>query len=294
MKTANYENQILSGESQVEKERNPQVPIIDIVRHGRTDYKELKDPNFNFDSKAEDFTLDTEHLDLNEDGIADAEGAARQLLATIDKDNEVVILVTSPNFRAHSTALVIEDVLVSNGVTLLNSGRTMETSQLRQINIANKEDLPEWIAADKKYREEDPMRFKGSPDKMHKAIAASLGKELKEVFTEDYGEINTRFEDYLRHMTNIYDYLNEKTKQQLAGKIIRIVTLTHEELPAKFMQATLGTEENLKNGQILELRPQDKIRKDTESEAEVVLYPKPEGESESSEVTVSRKFTLAS
>lgn len=290
MKNISYENRVL--ESAIEREPNPHVPTIDIVRHGRTDYKELKDPNFEFDPTAEGFGLNPEHLDLNKDGIADAEGAARQLLTIIDKDNEVVILVTSPNFRAHSTALIIEEALLGNGVEVLNAGRIMQTLKLGQIKIRDKEDLPEWISADKAYRDEDPSRFRQPSDEAHPAIAARLGKELGEIFSEDYGGIDKRFEDYLRYMTNVYKNFTPETQVALRGKKLRIVTLTHEELPAKFMKRSLDTKENLKKGQILEIQPYDFIEEGQDNEIKVTLYAKPGEESESGETHISRRFNL--
>jgi len=290
MKNISYESRVL--ESAVEREPDPHVPTIDIVRHGRTDYKELKDPSFQFDPTAEGFGLDPEHLDLNKDGIADAQGAAQQLLEMIDKDNEVVILVTSPNFRAHSTALIIKEALLGNGIEVLNAGKIMQTLKLGQINIKDKGDLPQWISEDKAYRTEDPSRFKEPSDEAHPAIAARLGKELGEIFSEDYQNIDKRFEDYLRYMTNIYRNFTPETQAALKGKKLRIITLTHEELPAKFMKRSLDVKENLKKGQILEVQPYDFIQEGNDNEIKVTLYAKPGEESETGESYVSRRFNL--
>ena len=90
-----------------EKEPDLRIPIIDFIRHDKTDYKELQDIGFEFDPESEDFKLDTEHLDLNEKGIKGILETAEQLEDVIDKDNEVVILVTSPNYRAQSSTLLI-------------------------------------------------------------------------------------------------------------------------------------------------------------------------------------------
>jgi len=290
MKNINYENQVL--ESGVEQEPNPHVPIIDIVRHGRTKYKELTDPSFQFNPEADDFKLDPEHLDLTAEGIEDEINAAHQLLEQIDKENEVVILASSPNFRAQSSALVVEDILIKNGVRVLNSGKIMDTLKLRQLTIKDKKDFPDWVAAAGKYDKDNPDRAKDTPDVKHPAIAEAMGHELSDLFAEGYPDIDKRFEDFVRYMTNIYNHLNPATQAALEGKTIRVVALTHEEVSITFLKKVLDIEQTTEKGQILQLEPQDLMQPGTDVEVKVTLFPKPGVESQSGEATVAKKFTL--
>jgi hypothetical protein len=281
-----------------EKERDPRVPIINIVRHGETDYKELNDPTFKFDPEAPEFKLDAEHLDLTEEGIKNILETAQQLVATIDKENEVVVLYSSPNFRARSSNLLIEKVLVENGITVLNSKQSKVTNEpsanpdgakagkatkgvkisaaLEQIKFKDPAFMPTWIGEDKKYREEDRARQKERPRVAHEAIARRLGKSIPEVFSRDHDALNARFQDWLRRMINIDKLLSQKTKDQNAGKKIRIIATTHEEIPDMFIQQALDSETNLAKGQMMEIQANGMLEPGGSTDAEVILYGKGE------------------
>lgn len=273
------------------KEREPdiRVPIIDVIRHGKTDYKELQDIGFEFDPDSEDFKLDTEHLDLNEKGIKEIIETAEQLEGVIDKDNEVVILVTSPNYRAQSSTLLIEDYLKQKGVNILNPAKKILKAQnLRQITFKDAESRPEWIKTDKEFREKHPDHKLLASDKAHAEIAKMLGKDITDIFSEDYDKINQRFQRFLRHMTNLNYWLQDETKESLKDKRIRLVCLTHEELPARFMKQALDTKESLRKGQILEIQPNKFLKAGEKTDAKVILYPK--GKSERKEGNISIEF----
>lgn len=277
---------------QEDKEQEPKikVPIINVIRHGSTEYKELQDPNFQFNSEAEDFELNSEHLDLNEKGIEEINETADQLADTIDKEKEVIVLVTSPNFRAHSSTLLLEQRLRQRGITILNPEREIKKSRsLRQITQRPESSTAEWMVKDQAYRKESPDHQKEPADEAIPKIARLLGKDISEIFTEDFDEIDNRFQRFLRHMTNLDYWLQDETKDDLADKKIRVVCLTHEEILAKFMKQTLGTEENLKKGQMIEIRPQRTLEAGESNNAKVILYPK--GESEQGEASIAIRFS---
>lgn len=290
------EQQNTSYEMRISKEKKeieprPEVPIINIIRHGATDYKELQNPDFTFDPNDPSFEFDTEHLDLNEQGIQDILETAEQMGNIIDKDNEAVLVITSPNFRAQSSALLLESELRKRYVMLLNPDRDVrQADNLRQINLQDKTMSGKWIKADQKYRSQDSDRENLPPDIAHEEIAESLNQELTDIFTEDYEEINLRFNRFMRHMINLNDWLSPETKEAIKNKKLRVISVTHEELPTKFMQNTLGTKENLKKGQILELYPEDFLTESGEIQAKVTLYKKGD-QSESGEANIAINFT---
>lgn len=307
MSKESYSIESIGNGGRGERESNFEAPIVDIVRHGLTDYKELKDPAFVFDPQSEGFKLDAEHLDLTEEGIEDIRETAMQLEGIIDKENEIILIVSSPNFRAHSTALVLEDYLRSHGVTMLldnaeNPSSTNDeilgptrtkiptTDSLRQITFRNLNDRGVWIAKDEALRAENKTNKAIPPEQAHGIIAARLGKTISDFFTEDYRQIGQRFNRFLRHAGNIYDYLSNDTKERLRGKKLRIIAVTHEEVLSGFAKQALETEGNIKRGQILEIKPGDKLRKGDKDVTEVILYPKG-GQSESGRQTVVRKFS---
>ncbi|MDZ7798161.1 MAG: phosphoglycerate mutase family protein [Patescibacteria group bacterium] len=271
-----------------EKERERIIPIINIVRHGQTDYKELKNPDFKFDPEDPDFKLDPECLDLNQTGIKEIEQVGDKLANEIDKDKEVVIIITSPNYRAHSSALVLEERLKERGITILDSraklhpGKTIrKADNLQQIKYRKDIDKNIWIKKHQAFIEEKLEEFKDkSPDEVHPKVAKELGGELKDWFDEDYGDIKHRFQTFLRHMNNIDYYLTDETKQNLKDKKIRIINITHEELPAKFIKESLGSKSTLKKGQIMEIQSQNTADLGEEVEANVKLYSKEKEEIE--------------
>ena len=259
-------------------EREPGQPlpaITTIIRHGSTDYKEIRDPLFQFDSAAAREHPDAEHLDLNDKGIVEIRESAEQLVRAIDKDREVVLLVSSPNFRARSSEILIEERLRRAGIEVLNpDDEVYIANNLRQISFQDSDKRSTWINADRQFRQLDPSHTRMTPERAHALIAASLGKEITDIFTEDYRGISGRFHRYLRHMTNIERMLSDETKGRLYGKRIRVVSLTHEELPAVFLRETFGMEENMWRGQILEIDPSGTLGKDDEVSVTVTLHEK--------------------
>lgn len=251
------------------------VPVIDVIRHGQTEYKELKDPGFRFDPGAEDFALDAEHLDLTEEGIASVRETAQTLEERIEKEREAVLIISSPNFRAQSTALVIDDYLRSRGISSFEGIRSSKA--LRQITLQEGADIDAWMTADTALRAEDERHETIPTFERFEAIATRLGKELNEIFKEDVQKIDERFNRFVRHMTNINDWLSDETKAFIQGKRLRIIAVTHEEIPGVFMQKTLGTTEHMKNAQILELRPNKNLRKGDRNSTDIELLAKGEG-----------------
>ncbi len=260
---------------QESKEQDPIVPIIDIVRHGPTVYKELKDPSFVFDPTAEGFKLDVEHLDLTEEGIEIIRNTGKQLAAKIDKKNEVVLILTSPNFRAQSTDLLIDEELRAAGVSMLlpREENLRIVNNLRQINFKDQGDRADWIVADGAFRAEAQLHTKLPPEQAHEKIAAALGRELSDIFTEDYQDIDARLKRFIRHATNINRYLDAATKARLEGKRLRIIAVTHEEVPSRLMGEVLSTRENIKKGQVLEIRARQQLKTGASTTAEFELLP---------------------
>ncbi|MBU1036521.1 hypothetical protein KKF32_00615 [Patescibacteria group bacterium] len=268
-----------------ETEPNLKTPIIDIVRHGSTDYKELTNSDFEFNPDSPDFKLNAEHLDLTKEGIKEILEAAQQIEQRIDKQNEVVILTTSPNFRAQSSIFLIEKYLRENGVTILNSEKIFKTQSLRQIKFR---DVPhdEWVEHHQRYIEDDPDFAKLPTEVAHTQIVNEVyGQTISEFCTEGYDDIDQRFNNFVRHMSNIQNWFSAETMALLKGKRLRIIALTHEELPARFMKQTLNTKENLKKGQVLEISP-IKADETENQQIKISLLKKLSGESESAEIMV--------
>jgi broad specificity phosphatase PhoE len=270
-----------------ETEPDFKVPIIDIVRHGQTNYKELTTPSFVFKSEIVRENLDPEHLDLTEEGIKEILEAAEQIEQRLDKQNEIVLLATSPNFRAQSSMLLIEKYLSEHGVTILNPENTLITQSLRQITFRDTSH-DEWVKRHMEYIKDKPGFANLPTEEAHSQIVnEAFGQTIDEFCTENYDDINQRFDNFIRHMSNIQNWLSPDTKNLLKGKRLRVIALTHEELPARFMTQALEARENLKKGQVLEISPLESGSSD-EQEIKVSLLKKTSGESESAEKIINK------
>lgn len=287
------------------RETDFEVPIIDVVRHGPTEYKELRNKDFKFDPTARDFALDEKHLDLTAEGINSIHETANQLISRINKEKEAVLILTSPNFRAHSSALIIEHDLREAGVPLLgdcfrksppNAKRRVRTNQqriaparnLRQVGIGPNMVVPDWVKADASFRAAHPSHINAFPWDAYQEIARRMGKDLSEIFTEGSEKIDLRFNRFVRHINNLYRYLGPETRKRLKGKRLRVIALTHEEVPAVFTKDTLGHAENVKKGQILEIRPEKQMLAQSKVPTGIELVAKSGSKTKSGRVI--RKF----
>ena len=263
------------------QEREDFIPVtLTVIRHHLTPYKELQDPAFQFDPATPD--LNSETLDLTDQGIEGMRAAAESLASRIDQKNEVIYVVSSPQYRAQSSLLVLQDELQKRGVEIVNdlseSTRHAVVPGLRQTDLIHPGD-PEkgtepWIKSDSAWRSKDPEVGKRTPPHLaHAEIAKAMGFELSELFTQSHTEIFQRFMRTLRHLSNIQTYLSEKTKNELHGKKLRIILLTHEELPSAFLQHAFGAKENLKNGQVLEINPHGPMNDGESVVLDSRLYP---------------------
>jgi len=271
-----YKNEIIDDfENKFEFKDNSRMPIIDIIRHGETYYKELANSDFKFDLSDSNFKLDEEHLDLNQKGIENILKTAKSLVDRIDKENEVILFVTSPNYRAESSTLLIKNFLENKGIKVID--RYLKSKNIRQIGFKPKKDggqfdLNSWREQDDRYHQGEVIGNNISTEKIHQEIVKRLEKEWDDIFSEDYDGINKRFERFLRHMININQYFSEATKRVIGNKRVRIVILTHEEVPTKYINKIFGR--RLRKAQNLELRPSGELRLGGEINIKNILYSK--------------------
>lgn len=279
----------------------PIVPIIDIVRHGETDYKELSE-GFVLPVDDPEFALDAEHLDLNAQGIKNIRDTGRTLSEVIDREREIVLIISSPQQRAISTALVMEDELRNSGISMINSEaetwservRNLKESRLGlgQIELRDKSFGPEWLQAHKDYGVTHPDAKNLPPETVHRLVAGDMDTDLADIFSETHGDVDKKFRRFLRHMINIGDYLKPEVKDQIKGKRLRIIAITHEERLFKTAEDALGIAEAVQKGQVLEFIPEGRLSAGGEIQAGVCLYGKNGRPDQKSNVKV--KFTRSS
>jgi broad specificity phosphatase PhoE len=265
-----------------------EAAIVDIIRHGETTYKELTDRDFAVDAGAEDFSFKPEKLDLTEEGVENIYDTAKKLASMIDRNNEVIFFITSPQHRAQSSILIIEDVLAQNGITILNpswESERSETSGLKASKFGLGQIPPhehlladgfgaKWLQSHKDYLKAHPEIADKPPAEVHRLVAASIGMELNEIFSKSHDDMAREFKIFLRHAINAKMNLSQDMKKALEGKRLRIVCVTHEERATKFAQEALGINKAVEKGQMLEVNPEGFIKKDSVSGANITLFGK--------------------
>lgn len=280
----NISRQFESAKAEGESEPFYPTPIIDIIRHGETEYKELQDRDFKLDVDTPDFEASEEKLDLTEEGIKNIYETANKLASIIDKENEAVYLVSSPQFRAQSSQYIIESILAQNGITLLNpsweDGQGLKITRQGLGQIPPHEKLladgfgAKWLQSHKNYLESHPEIKNKPPAEVHQLVAASLGMEMKDIFSKSHDDLAHGFKSFLRQAINIKKHLGKEANEALGGKRLRIVCVTHEERVTKFAQEALGTDKAVEKGQLLEVDPRGFIESDSVQDAKVTLFGK--------------------
>src|SRR3989344_5306098 len=247
-------------------EQAPDVPIIDVIRHGDTAYKHGQNAKRELlDTHSPDFELSSQHLDLTDEGIRTIEHTARDLVGMIDKDNEVILIVSSPSWRANSSALIVEKELRNQGINILTSEKEFKFSQA--LNESSSRDQGIF---DRQYDENRNPRPRADREKFPDA-----NKEKRHT-SEALG-----FQKFLRHTNNLYKYLSPETLKELNGKRLRIICFTHAEITNSFIKESLDLKDsdltkfgNAQDwGQILEIRPQSHLQGTGEVETDVELRP---------------------
>jgi broad specificity phosphatase PhoE len=265
--------------NKLEQESN--VPIIDIIRHGETIRKQN---SFGFhkapllDKNNLDFKLDIEHLDLDEEGITSIKASANQLIDLIDKKNEIVLVVSSPSWRTHSSALVLEKILREKGVDILNiEGKPKFSKFINQHSSFFEKVLRQNVDDETTKEIIEYYIGKGWQEGLERAEKAT-GIDMLEKMQEVE---NLSFQRFLRHMNNIYYWLSSESLQKLKDKKLRIVVLAHEETTRGFIEETMPIDTlPQENGQILEIVPQSELLAGDKVVTNIKLYPKKERSSE--------------
>ncbi len=261
---ANYSLQAVEAPLR-KKQQSALVPIIDIVRHGETKRKQhrLGALHKTLDVGDHNAALDDENLDLTDEGIRTIQLSAGQLLGRIARDKEVILIVSSRSWRAHSSALVIEDMLRKAGIRILNLPRQFKFFWA----------LNELLAHEKKL---EAIRNTGELIPLEQTFAIeALG-----------------FYRFLRHMNNIYKWLKPETMLMLKDKRLRIICTTHQEITLRVIEDCFGwTAEPQGKGQILEIVPTSQLCSNSSVATRVELLPNKQRPVKCEAKVILRKFS---
>lgn len=204
-----------SPENRVEEEPKPKMVIVDFLRHGETEYKEV------FMSDEERAQLgDTRPVDLTEKGIEQMREAAKEIAQTIDKENEVVVLWASPAWRARGSADVIREELEKEGITVLREDVITSMRPLKQ--------------KDQNYMAEIWGKAKNDGRSGDVVVARDPEFQQPSDKFESYPEIKRRAE----RVYNWIRYIAEKVDTK--GKKLHIIGTSHFEFMNPVMEELFG------------------------------------------------------
>ena len=239
-------------------EQEPNVPIIDIIRHGETNYLQRMGnvrPRVNVNEPS--FALNDTHLDLTREGIEGLKRSAGILAESINKNQEAILIVSSPSDRAHSSALIFEHELRNKGINILNDKQqfkffsAIESADERYPKLFEKHNMID----------DRTLKWGGGPNSRFLRRKRQESEALE-------------FQRFVRHITNIYKYLDPETLGKLKGKRLRVLCFTHAEITNDFIPKTFRNDfmgDAQERGQILEVRPKSQIKEGEEVETNVSL-----------------------
>lgn len=181
-----------SGIELKEKEKKQPDMVVNFIRHGKPEYT------------SEEKVAGEYEGNLTAEGVAQIEKSALDLVADIDKEKEIVLIWKSPKRRAQQSAEIIKNILINNGVQVLEKEASANKTSLKDTKLGpdfNASDWSNWMAEWVRQETELPN-----------------GAEKPEEVKSRVGRILT----YLER-------ISKKVKLD-AGKKLRIVCITHEEV----------------------------------------------------------------
>ncbi len=155
--------------SSIEDEPKHNVVIVDLLRHGATKYQE------NFTSHEEKKAMNGKYpKDLTPEGEEEVRKTAKEILKKIDPEKDVVVLWSSPAWRAQGSEKIIREILKENNIEVYkdSSVKSMRNFDQRDKEFMNNlwEELAPtnksaeiMYAKDPKFQEKND-RFESQPE----------------------------------------------------------------------------------------------------------------------------------
>lgn len=204
-------------------EHNEQAPrhnivIADFFRHGESQYLE---------AKTRDGASPTEQpLDLTQRGIEETRESARPIIDAIDPNQEIVVLWSSPAWRAQGSEKIIRELLEERGITVRSD------SEIRSMRSLDLKDQATIAALAEQAKTE--------------------GRDMEALYSNDprLQERNTRFEtagEVGNRSYRVYNWLRYLAEHaNLNGKKLHVIGVSHFEFLNPIAESI--TENTVENG----------------------------------------------
>jgi broad specificity phosphatase PhoE len=245
-------------EGEMEKEKfEPQI-IFDFIRHGEAAYgkeleEEIEDLGYKWEKLMSSSKVSEEKLegkairegDVTPKGEEQLRESIGSLVEKIDKDNEVVMLLSSPLFRAAKSSEIILEELEKQGIDV---GKKREHKSLVELN-KHWISVLEFVKKETKGKVKDPFNYwlKMSDEEIREADLESLEGigDRMQYFIEVIKRYGRRYKDQLR----------------LDDKKLRVIAVTHDVNILSILKAegvSLKDAGTIKNAQFIEMGVDEK------------------------------------
>ncbi len=194
-----------------EMEPKHNIVIVDFLRHGTTEYLE----NFTSDEKKKEMG-DKLPRDLTPEGEEEVRKTAEEIVQKIDPKNEIVVLWSSPAWRAQGSENIVRELLEEKGIEVYKDSAIPSMRNFDQHDEQFMNDLWEKLAP--------------------------TGKSAEIMYSRDpkFQEKNERFEsqpEVRKRAERVFNWIRYLTKHaELKGKKLHIVGVSHFEFLNPIME----------------------------------------------------------
>ena len=239
-------------ENSLEKENfEPQI-IFDFIRHGEAEYgPELKrkfiELGFDWDKLMSASKITKEEIKepaslegrLTPEGKVQLRGSISGLVEKIDKDNENIMVLYSPRFRAVDSTNIILEELERQGVDVFKAREHNNLIDMKKHWISILEFVKE-----KEGEKKEPFRYWLNMSE----------QELKDADLEGFKDVGQRIDHFIQLIKRYFRVY--KDKLNLDKKKLRVVAVTHDMNILSALKKEGATPEEadlIKNADIVEL-----------------------------------------
>ena len=251
-----------SPEGKAEKEKIPDHILVFRVRHGDTEYKEQLQG-----------IEDEREMDLTDKGMEQVEAVAMRIADRLDKDNDIVWVISSPIKRTKDSAAIIREYLRANDFDIWEDHLKREDQEsIRSSDILDEQGNPmergseEYVAGFQRLVEKiNELK----PEDMDLSQYYFLNSEkLSE--SETFKDVQGRASNQLKKLGRIARWIQPKVKKRIV-----VIQLEHGETMDELMEKgsdgkmTVKKNTGAKNAEVVELTMPTSNNKNGEYEYEV-------------------------
>ncbi len=227
------------------KEKEPDFEGLRVfmVRHGQSEYKELKGE------------IDDSVVDITEKGKEQINNTVEYLKTKIDKERDIVIFAHSPRKRAVDSMKIIYESLKNDGYDVVDDVKGREVRQridnARLLNKDNETINPGtneyadavWGVLEKEYERHGDNWFEEAWMKNENDRIKNDTYEM-----ESYSEVKKRSKDHMAFLMRATKKLQPKFAEQ--GKRVVLIEVAHGENFGDFLEHATSGDNNMSNKEI--------------------------------------------